>query len=194
LYALSLCKQCYQTNYSKKRRRKRRTTNLSNKTKESFNNSKNCKDFVELVDQNPKNQVNFNIAEIPKQMIDNYIKNNNNNILISKKKKRDKCNFFNIYTPLGSSVENHLNNIGNFNNSGNSRNSKNTHSDDKYPSEDLIPHRVSGDFDYMNSSNLYLVNNEKLNNKIVEYNDYGTSEQGECASGTSNYSDFVNFI
>jgi hypothetical protein len=141
----------------------------------------------------------LSITEFPKQLIDSYTKkkNNTNNNLLLKKRKNEKCNIYNNFTSLESSVENQISNIGNLINSvnsGNSRNSKNTNPDYKYQSDDLIPQRVSGDFDYINSRNLYMVNNEKIIDKDLEYNEYGTSEQGECASGTSNFSDFVNFI
>ena len=89
LYALSLCKQCYQTNYSKTRRRKRNPPILLNKNEETVTNSKLCKDFIQFEEQTPKNQQNLNYAEIPKLLLNSISKKNNKtNNFLSKKNFR----------------------------------------------------------------------------------------------------------
>jgi hypothetical protein len=181
-----MCKKCYQTNYSKKRRRKRKTNS----------NTKNCSLARNYNDENCYND-DYNDDNDDKNTIDNYIKINNE--FPRKTKKRELSGFFNTMTPpLGSSNGANSANAGMYCNSksGNSGNSRHAPHEEKFTCEDLIPQRVNADFDYLNSSNLYMVNNEKVDSKNdVDYNmDYNIDDNEDCGSGSSNYSDFVNFI
>ena len=138
----------------------------------------------------------YNYDNDDKYTIDNYIKINDD--VPRKTKKRERSGFFNTLTPLGSSNGANSANAGiNCNSrSGNSGNSRHAPHEEKFTCEDLIPQRVNADFDYLNSSNLYMVNNEKVDSKNdVDYNmDYDKDDNEDCGSGSSNYSDFVNFI